>query len=164
MFVIRDVDTGDAAKIVAVINPIIEAGCYTTFNTPFTVRDEQIFIQNFPDRGSFLGVFDIEETLLGFQVVTPLASYTSALDHVAEIGTYVGLEHQRQGTAGQLYKATFERAKRDGFRKLLAWIRADNEAGLRSYTRYGFEKVGVAKQHAKIGNAYVDEILFEVML
>ena len=144
------------------MNPIIEAGCYTAFTTPFTVRDEELFIQTFPARGSFLGAFHAESgEMLGFQVVTPLASSTQASDHVGEIGTYVGLKHQRQGVAGQLHKATFERTSGGGFRKLLAWVRGDNEAGLRSYTRYGFEKVGVSREHVKIGERYIDEVLLE---
>jgi L-amino acid N-acyltransferase YncA len=162
MFVIREVRPADAEEIVGVFNPIIEAGCYTTFVSPFTVSDERAFIQSFPARGSFLGVFDAQTgQLRGFQVATPVASYTSALDHVGEIGTYVSLGHQRQGVAGHLYRATFEAAKTKGFEKLLAWVRADNEAGLRSYTRYGFERVGVAKRHAKIGERYLDEVIFE---
>jgi len=162
VFVIREVRLADAEEIVALINPIIEAGCYTTFVSPFTVSDEQAFIRNFPARGSFLGAFHAHsEQLRGFQVVTPVASYTSALDHVGEIGTYVSLGHQRQGIAGHLYRATYEHARTRGFEKLLAWVRADNEAGLRSYTRYGFERVGVAKQHAKLGERYLDEVILE---
>ncbi len=162
MFVIREVRPADAEEIVALLNPIIEAGCYTTFVSPFTVPDEQEFIRTFPARGSFLGAFHAHsKQLRGFQVVTPVASYTSALDHVGEIGTYVSLEHQRQGIARHLYKATFERAKAKGFEKLLAWVRADNEAGLRSYRKYGFEEVGVAKRHAKIGERYLDEVILE---
>ncbi len=165
MFDIRDVRLTDAEEVVDLFNPIIEAGYYTTFVSPFTVSEERAFIQSFPARGSFLGAFHTQSgELRGFQVVTALASYTSALDHVAEIGTYVALEHQRQGIAGHLYSATFERAKAESFEKLLAWVRADNEAGLRSYTRYGFERVGVLKRHAKIGERYVDEVLFERLL
>ena len=144
------------------MNPIIEAGCYTAVITPFTVHDEGSFIQTFPARGSFLGTFHAESgEMLGFQVVTLLASSTQASDHVGEIGTYVGLGHQRQGVAGQLHKATLERTRGNGFRKLLAWVRGDNEAGLRSYTRYGFEKVGVSRERVKIGERYIDEVLLE---
>ena len=162
MFIIREVRLADAEEIVALFNPIIEAKCYTTFVSPFTVSEEQEFIQNFPTRASFLGAFHAQSKhLRGFQVVTPMASYISALDHVGEIGTYVSLDHQRQGIAGYLYRETFERAKTKGFEKLLAWVRADNEAGLRSYTRYGFERVGIAKRHAKIEKRYLDEVIFE---
>lgn len=162
MIVIRKVRPADAEEIVALINPIIEAGCYSTFVSPFRIPDEKEFIQNFPARGSFLGAFHAHsEQLCGFQVVTPVASYTSALDHVGEIGTYVSLGHQRLGIAGHLYRATYERARAEGFEKLMAWVRADNEAGLRSYTRYGFEEVGVAKRHAKVGERYLDEVILE---
>lgn len=165
MVFIRDVRLRDAEAVVGILNPIIEAGCYTAFILPFTVSDEEKFIQDFPSRGSFLGAFDAQsEQLRGFQVVTPVASYTSALDHVGEIGTYVSLSHQRQGVAGHLYRETFERAKSKGYKKLLAWVRADNEAGLHGYARYGFERVGVAKQHVKIGQRYVDEVIFERLL
>lgn len=162
MLLVRNVRPEDAEEIAGVPNPIIEAGCYTAFVSPFTVSDERAFIQNVPARGSFLGAFHApSEQLRGFQVVTPIASYTSALNHVGEIGTYVSLGHHRQGIAGHLYRATFERAKAKGFEKLLAWVRADNEAGLRSYRKYGFERVGVVKRHAKIGERYLDEIILE---
>lgn len=162
MLSLREICPDDAEAVVNLLNPIIEAGCYTAFTSPFTVVAELEFIQSFPARGSFLGAFDGYE-LLGFQVVTP-PSQLPAFDHVGEIGTYVRLESQRQGIAGHLYGATFERTKTKGYEKLLAWVRADNEAGLRSYTKYGFEQVGVAKQHAKIGARYVDEVLLERQL
>lgn len=162
MLSLREIYPDDAEAVVALLNPIIEAGCYTAFVSPFTVAAEREFIEKFPSRGSFLGAFHVElEQLLGFQVVTPVSSYTPALNHVGEIGTYVSLEHHRQGIAGRLYSATFERAKAKGYDKLLAWVRADNEAGLRSYIRYGFERVGVAKRHAKIGERYLDEVILE---
>ncbi len=162
MVSLRDIRLENAEAIVNLLNPIIEAGCYTAFSSPFTVAAELEFIESFPARGSFLGAFHDHE-LLGFQVVTPL-SQLPAFEHVGEIGTYVRLESQRQGIAGHLYEATFERAKAKGYEKLLAWVRADNEAGLRSYTRYGFQQVGVAKKHAKIGGRYIDEVILEYQL
>ena len=130
---LREIRPDDAEAVVNLLNPIIEAGCYTAFTSPFTVADERKFIESFPARGSFLGAFDGYD-LLGFQVVTP-PSQLPAFDHVGEIGTYVRLESQRRGIAGRLYEATFARAKAKGYGKLLAWVRADNEAGLRSYNQ-----------------------------
>ncbi len=85
MFSIRDVRLEDAEAIVNLLNPIIEAGCYTAFSSPFTVATEMKFIESFPARGSFLCTFHDHE-LLGFQVVTPL-SQLPAFEHVGEIGT-----------------------------------------------------------------------------
>lgn len=163
MLLIRDVQPDDAEAVVALLNPIIETGLYTTFVKPLTVSFERAFMESFPARGNFFGAFDSQQ-LRGFQVVTPASSFTSALDHVAEIGTYVSLEHQRRGIAGRLFGATCERARANGFEKLLAWVRADNLAGLRSYRKCGFTEVGVAKRHAKIGGRYIDEVLLEYWL
>lgn len=163
MLTVRDVQPGDAEAVVALLNPIIEAGLYTIFLTPFTAVYERAFIESFPARGLFLGAFE-EGELRGFQVVTPLMSYTPALEHVAEIGTYVSLGHQRRGVAAELFSVTREQAGAHGFEKLLAWVRADNAAGLRSYRKNGFAEVGVAKRHAKIGGRYVDEVLLEYLL
>ncbi|MBE9018066.1 hypothetical protein IQ272_18335 [Chroococcidiopsidales cyanobacterium LEGE 13417] len=35
---IREVQADDAEAIVGILNPIIQAGVYTAFDTPFTVR------------------------------------------------------------------------------------------------------------------------------
>ena len=175
MLLIRDVQPDDAEAVVALLNPIIESGLYTTFVEPFTPSFERAFIESFPARGHFIGAFeDASDSafddahdngqLRGFQVVTPAPGYTPALDHVAEIGTYVSLDYQQRGVAGQLFSATLERAKLHGFEKLLAWVRADNAAGLRSYRKCGFAEVGTAKRHAKVGGRYVDVVLLEYLL
>lgn len=162
MLTVRDIQPDDAEAVVALLNPITETGLYTTFVEPFTASFERAFIESFPARGSFLGAFD-GGRLRGFQVVTPASSFTPAIDHVAEIGTYVSLDFQRRGVAGQLFGATCEQAKHHGFGKLLAWVRADNLAGLRSYRKCRFAEVGVAKRHAKIGSRYVDVVLLEYL-
>ena len=51
--IIRPAVAGDAAGIVDVVNPIIDAGVYTAFDTPFTVEGEQRYIEAFPVRGIF---------------------------------------------------------------------------------------------------------------
>jgi len=50
---IREARPSDAGQVVAVINPIIEAGSYTVFDTPFTVEDERRYIESLPNRGFF---------------------------------------------------------------------------------------------------------------
>ena len=50
---VREVQLDDAEAIVGILNPIIEAGVYTAFDTPFSVEAEREFILNFPQRGIF---------------------------------------------------------------------------------------------------------------
>jgi L-amino acid N-acyltransferase YncA len=162
MIEIRDVRVEDAEEIVAILNPIIEARCYTAMDTPFAVEAERDFIRTFPSRGIFLVAVDAASNRsVGFQNVSPFEKFTHAFDHVGVIGTYVDLDRRRQGIASRLFAATFETAQRKGYEKLFSYVRADNEAGLHAYLSQGFRIVGTAERHAKIDGKYIDEIMIE---
>ncbi len=155
----------DAEGIVAVLNPIIEAGCYTILDTRVTVDAERRFISGCSPAGIFLVAVDpADGTIVGFQNAQPIAAYTHALDHVADIGTYVDLRRRREGIATSLFTATFARARKKGYEKLFTFVRSDNPAALQTYVRNGFEIVGTARRHAKVGGKYIDEIVIEKFL
>lgn len=162
MIEIRDVRIEDAEEILAILNPIIAARCYTAMDTAITVEVEREFIRTFPDPGVFLVAIDpASSRIVGFQDVSPFGTFTHAFDHVGVIGTYVDLELRRQGIATRLFAATFEAARRKGYEKFFTYVRADNEAGLRTYLRQGFRIVGTAERHAKIDGRYIDEVIIE---
>jgi RimJ/RimL family protein N-acetyltransferase len=94
----------------------------------------------------------------------PLATYTRALEHVGVLGTYVSLRHHRQGVARALFAQSFKEAARKGYEKIFTFVRADNPAALAAYLAQGFSVIGTARRHAKIGGAYIDEILIEKLL
>ena len=162
MIEIRDVRIEDAEEILAILNPIIAARCYTAMDTAITVEVEREFIRAFPDLGIFLVAIDTASSrIAGFQDVSPFGTFTHAFDHVGVIGTYVDLDLRRQGIATQLFAATFEAARRKGYEKFFTYVRADNEAGLQTYLRQGFRIVGTAERHAKIDGRYIDEVIIE---
>lgn len=161
---IREVQLDDAEAIVNILNPIIKAGVYTAFDTPFTVEAEREYILHFPQRGVFHVAICDREKVVGFQSMEPFATYTYAFDHVGVLGTYVDLPYRRQGIARKLFTATFEAARLKGYEKLFTFIRADNTAALTTYLNQGFQIVGTAKRHAKINQTYVDEIIVERFL
>jgi L-amino acid N-acyltransferase YncA len=162
MIEIRNVRVEDADGIAAILNPIIAARCYTALDTQVTVDQERNFIITFPARGIFLVAVDAaSKRIVGFQDVSPFADFTHAFDHVGVIGTYVDLESRRQGIATQLFAATFDAAARKGYEKFFTYVRADNEAGLRTYLRQGFRIVGNAQRQAKIDGQYIDEVIIE---
>ena len=41
-------------------------------------------------------------------------------------------------------------------------MRADNDAGLKTYLRQGFRVVGTAERQAKVDGRYIDEIVIEM--
>ncbi len=163
--VVRQVTIDDAQGIIDVLNPIIVEGLFTVLDTTFTVDEEKEFIAQFPKRGVFTVALNEGGTkVIGFQNVEPFASYTKIFDHVGVIGTFVCGNSRGQGLSKQLFQSTFEVAKQKGYEKLFAYVRSDNERALAVYAKQGFEVVGIAKQHAKIGDVYIDEVLIEKFL
>ena len=162
---IREARPDDADAIVAILNPIIAAGAFTVFATPFTSVFERDYITRFPPRGVFLvAVTPADARVVGFQSMEPFATYTHAFDHVGVLGTYVDLACRRQGVATQLFQATFASAIRKGYEKIFTYVRSDNPPALQTYLRQGFRIVGTAKRHARVGGQYVDEIIIEKLL
>ena len=162
---IREARPDDADAIVAILNPIIEAGVFTAFDTPLTPDAEREYIRRFPARGVFVvAVTPTNRQVVGFQSMEPFASYTHAFDHVGVLGTYVDLNRRRQGIATQLFRATFAAAVQKGYEKIFTYVRSDNPAALQTYLRQGFRTVGTAHRHARIGGQYVDEIVIERLL
>jgi L-amino acid N-acyltransferase YncA len=160
---IRAAKPSDASGIVDVLNPIIDAGLYTAFDTPFTVEAEHRYIEAFPPRGVF-HVAVAGKAIVGFQSMEPFATYTHAFDHVGVLGTYVELSRRRMGIGSALFEATFEEARRKQYEKLFTYILVHNAAALRAYTKHGFSIVGTARRHARIRNNYVDMLVVERLL
>jgi L-amino acid N-acyltransferase YncA len=161
----RQVRPDDAEAIVGILNPIIGAGTYTVFDTPFAVEAEREYIVGFPERGVFhVAMRPQDERVVGFQSMEPFATYTHAFDHVGVVGTYVDLSWRRKGIASHLFQATFVAAKEKGFEKLLTFIRADNLAAIGAYLHHGFRIIGTAQKQAKINDKYVDEVVVERLL
>ena len=162
---IRNATPDDAAGIVAVFTPIIEARSFTLFDTLFSVEDERSYIARLGERDIFhVAVQTTDEAIVGFQSMAPFATYTHAFDHIGVIGTYVDLAKRRQGIAASLFPATFTAARKRRYEKIFTYILADNQPALATYTKHGFRVVGTAARHAKLHGRYVDVVMVERFL
>ena len=158
---IRDARPADAESLVRILNPIIEARVYTAFDTPFSIEAERHYLVNFPPRGIWkVAIRRSDDTLVGFQVLEPFATYTTAFDHVGTLGTYVDLDQRRHGVARRLFAATFDAARIKGYGSS-TFVRADNPVALQTYLGQGFRVIGTAIRHARIDGRYIDEIFIE---
>ncbi len=83
------------------------------------------------------------------------------LAHAGEVSTFVQQDAQGKGVGRSLCRATFEAARRHGFRKLTATGGADNPRAVAFYLGQGFRAVGTMQQHAVIDGDYIDEVLME---
>ncbi len=163
--VVRPLELGDAEQIIGILNPIIAAGLYTVFDSPFSVSAEREYIDTNSGRGLFLAAVEPKTgRIVGFQSMDPFANYTRAFDHVGVLGTYVAENCRRQGVARRLFLATFAAARERGYEKIFTFVRADNQAALQTYLAQGFSVIGAAEKHAKMNGRYIDEVLIEKLL
>ena len=158
---IRPAEVGDAEALVALLEPIIGAGTYTVIESA-SVESQVKFLESFPERGVYnVAIDDDTGTVIGSQDVIPLSLDGGPTAHVGEISTFVALDVHRQRIGAQLCDTTFADARKKGFRKLIANIRADNKGAIAFYVLQGFRVIGTAREHVRVGGEFLDEVLAE---
>jgi dephospho-CoA kinase len=157
---VRRDDLQDAAGVADVLNGVIGEGLYTALTGHWTPEAEQAFLRSLGPR-SELFVAEVAGRIVGFQVIEPFVTYTSTMDHVAHLGTYVRAGLRRGGIGQKLAEATFQFAREHGYEKAVIYVLSDNEAGRAYYRSLGFEEKGVLTRQTRIGGVYHDEIFME---
>lgn len=160
-FSIRSAQEADAQGILAVLNPLIEAGIYSALDQPYSLEQQRAFMRDFPVRGIFHVAVSSDGQVIGLQSVEPFAPWVRAFGHVGDISTFVGSACQSCGVGRHLFQATRRAAREKGYRKIMAMVRADNPQAIGFYKSQGFSQIGIAREHALIGSTYIDEVLLE---
>jgi RimJ/RimL family protein N-acetyltransferase len=84
--------------------------------------------------------------------------------HVADLGLMVAASHRRQGIGTALLEAAAEWARQAGVAKLELHVFPWNEAAIKLYERFGFEREGVRRAHYRRGDDYVDAVLMALVI
>lgn len=84
--------------------------------------------------------------------------------HVADLGLMVAADARRQGVGRALLDAAVEWARGAGVRKLELHVFPWNEAAIRLYERFGFEREGYRRGHYRRADEDVDAILMAYRL
>ena len=82
-----------------------------------------------------------------------------ASSHVADLGLMVAATHRRRGIGRALLDQAVAWAREAGIRKLELHVFPWNEAAIRLYESYGFEREGLRRDHYRRDDDYVDAIL-----
>ena len=160
---VRRDDLQDAAGVADVLNSVIAEGCYTALTGHWTPEAEQAFLRTLGPR-SELFVAEVAGRIVAFQVIEPFVTYTSTMDHVAHMGTYVHAGFRRGSIGHKLAEATLAFAREHGYEKSVIYVLAGNQAGLAYYRSLGFEDKGVLTRQTKINGVYHDEVFMELHL
>jgi L-amino acid N-acyltransferase YncA len=154
-------DIQDAAGVADVLNSVILEGHYTALSGHWTPEAEQAFLQSLGPRSEVF-IAEADGRIVGFQVIEPFVSYTSTMDHVAHLGTYVHAGFRGRGIGRRLAQVTMGFARQQGYEKVVIYVMADNELGLAYYRGLGFEERGLLQRQTKIDGVYYDEVFMEL--
>jgi L-amino acid N-acyltransferase YncA len=162
---VRRDDLEDAAGVAAVLNSVVAEGRFTALAGHWTPEAELAFLQSMGPRSQVF-VAEIGDLgaarIVGFQVIEPFVAYTSTMDHVAHLGTYVLPDYRGQGIGRQLAEVTLAFARSQGYEKAVVYVLAHNEGGLAYYGSLGFEQRGTLIGQTKIDGVYCDEVVMEM--
>jgi len=162
---IRPATEQDADAMCALLNPIILAGSMTSMAEPLTSERQLVWMRSLEPRGVLRVAIDSNSgRLLGMQSVEAISKHAEALAHVGDISTFVAQDSARRGIGTALMHEVVPLARNAGFTNILAMIRADNSAALAFYHHHGFRTAGVMREHLRVGDRFVDQVLTELLL
>lgn len=134
---IRDAASADASAMVEVLNTIISAGGTTAHQTPF---DDKKMLNHYIAGPNVIScqVAAVDGKVKGFQYLGRPHNAESLPKNWGIIASFVDQSSAGLGIGSKLFEQTIMQAKRAGVVAIDATIRADNDSGLRYYSRMGF--------------------------
>ena len=147
--IIRPAEPGDAEALVALARAVGSEpeGWLLTTTDWRSAGDERRYlkaIRRFPHAAVFVAESD-EGEIVGRMSLSRDQHPSSA--HVADLGLMVAEGWRRQGIGRALLEAAIEWARGAGVRKLELHVFPHNEAAIKLYESFGFEREGYRKQH-----------------
>lgn len=136
---IRHARPEDAEAMCAVINPIIARGGTTAHEAPWSPERMRELTENL-EPGAFTLVAEAAGRVVGYQYVEP---HPELDEDTGDIASFVAIDAAGMGVGRALAAATFAEARKNGLKRLHAYIRADNAGGLAYYESIGFRTIRV---------------------
>ena len=160
--IIRPAEPADAEALVALGRAVgAEPGGWLLTTTDWrSASDERRYlkaIRRYPDAAVYVAESD-EGEIVGRLSLSRDQHPSSA--HVADLGLMVAAGWRRQGIGRALLETAVAWAEGVGVRKLELHVFPHNEAAIKLYEQFGFEREGYRKQHYRRSTGdYVDAIL-----
>ena len=160
---VRKAIPDDAKEVADVLNSVIREGKYTAFTRVFSIEEERTFISSLGERNAML-VAEINNKIVGIQVIDLLLNYMDSMKHVATMGTWILADFRGYKIGHILAEESFEFARRQRYKKVVIQVLAHNERALRFYGHLGFEKIGIAGKQVEFNGEFYDSVYLEKFL
>ena len=151
---IREATPDDAEAMAEILNPIIEAGGTTAYQTPRTGAEMKAMIFT-DDLVCAFAALDDAGRIAGFQWVE--RDWDDA--QLGYIASFARIAPKLPGVGRALFHATVDACRVHGLRAIIAQIRADNPGGLAFYSKMGFRDHSVRPAVPLTDGTPVDRIV-----
>ena len=154
----RDATEADLPAIVAIYNAAIPGRRATADTQPVTVESRRDWFHQHNPNARPLWVAVENDAIAGwlsFQSFYGRPAYHAT----AELSIYVAQDRQRKGIGNALLAKAVEHAPRLGLKTLLGFIFAHNDASLRLFEKFGFQRWGVLPRVAELDAVERDLII-----
>jgi L-amino acid N-acyltransferase YncA len=152
---IRDAVESDLPAIVDIYNAAIATRMSTAQLEPVTVESRRNWLtEHSPDRHPFW-VLEIDGQIaawLTLKTFLPRCAYRGT----AEVSVYVDEKYRRRGVARMLLTEAIARAQSLEISAMVGLIFAHNEASLKLFAQFGFEKWGLLPRVARLDDVERD--------
>jgi phosphinothricin acetyltransferase len=147
----------DLKAIVGIYNWAVNQTFATIDSEPLDAEEAQAWWEMHGSRSKLLVAID-ETGVIGWARLLP---WKQRGFDVVESLVYVDPVHHQRGIGGELLKEMIREARGLGYLTIVASIATDNRAGLKLYTKHGFEIVGTIKNAAHKFDRWMDITLVQ---
>jgi RimJ/RimL family protein N-acetyltransferase len=163
-FEVRKATPDDAEGIVRVLQVIAAERIHSAITLPWSVDQQREYLRSLSNREAFHVAVTADGEVAGYQSLDLYSPYLEAMNHVAQVGTFLHPQHRGQGMGRALFEATRAFAVDAGYRKIAIQVRGSNLSAQSFYQRLGFAPCGRLTAQVLIDGVPDDEVLMELFL
>jgi phosphinothricin acetyltransferase len=154
---IRYATSADLPAIVAILNEAIPTGV-TAEKAPLSVESRRAWFEEHSPAKYPLWVEERDGRVVAWLSISQYYRQP-AYDATGEISVYVASEYQRRGIAGSLLRLALATAPWLGFKTLVGYVWAHNEASIALFEAQDFERWGRLPDIAVVNGRPVDTVI-----
>lgn len=156
--IIRHANENDLPAIVAIYNASIPGRMATADLEPVSVQSRINWFKNRSPVKHPLWVLGTGEVIAGWLSFQPFYG-RPAYHATAEVSIYIATKYQKQGLGKRLLKEAIRQSPNLGLKTLIGFIFGHNEASLKLFEKFGFERWGCMPKIADIDGVERDLVI-----
>lgn len=141
--IVRQAKQKDLPAIVEIYNQAIATKISTAETLPVTDEDKQLWFDEHADEKFPLLIAEYNKEVTGWISLSAYRKGRQALKHTGEISYYIHQNHLQKGVGSILMDAMIEKAKKMGYKNLIAIIIDANTASVALLKKFYFQQWGL---------------------